>query len=135
MECNLTQTEFGRDSALRKVLIVEDETDLGRLMSAVLEDEGYDVAVHTTGDCLDVIRSFQPDVIVCDYMLPRRSGRFVLEHVRRDLSTQVHFIMISAIPQVMERWRDWGADMFLAKPFDLEALVTSVDAFTQGAGS
>jgi two-component system OmpR family response regulator len=110
------------------VLIVEDESDLAALMRTVLEEEGFQVRVHPTGDCFGVIRTFRPDVIVCDYMLPLHDGRAVLQRVREEAVWDVHFIMISAMPRASMNWRTWGADAFLTKPFDIEDLIDSVEA-------
>jgi two-component system alkaline phosphatase synthesis response regulator PhoP len=109
------------------VLIVEDEGDLATLMRAILEEEGFQVRVHPTGDCFGVVRTFRPDVIVCDYMLPLYDGHAVLQRVREEAVWNVHFILISAMPQASNQWRAWGADAFLAKPFDLDDLIDSVE--------
>jgi DNA-binding response OmpR family regulator len=109
------------------VLIVEDESDLATLMRSLLEEEGFEVRVHPTGDCFGVVRTFRPDVIVCDYMLPKYDGCTVLRRVREEAVWDAYFILISAMPRAGMNWRDWGADAFLAKPFDLDDLIGSVE--------
>ena len=110
-----------------RILIVEDEEDLANLMRSVLEDEGYHVLVHSTGDCIDVIKAFQPDVVITDYMLPLYDGHHVLQHIRREVGSDLPCILISAMPRACLNWRAWGADDFLGKPFDLDVLLLSVE--------
>lgn len=109
-----------------RVLVVEDERDLAELMRTVLEDEGYEVRVHRNGDCFDIVRDFQPDVILCDYMLPCYDGEAVLQMLRDEVTPATRCILISAVRRAADNWRAWGADDFLAKPFDLDRFVASV---------
>jgi DNA-binding response OmpR family regulator len=113
-------------SAVRRILIVEDETDLANLLRAFLEDEGYQTATWDTGDCLDLVKSYRPDLIICDYMLPFYDGRQVLRQVR-EAGLDLPFIMISAVPRADRNWQEWGVDAFVPKPFDLDRLLESID--------
>lgn len=109
-----------------RVLVVEDEPDLAKLVQAVLEDEEYEVLTHPSGDCFQVVRSFRPDVILCDYMLPVYNGKSVLRHLRQEVAPATPCIIMSATREAAEHWRAWGADDFLAKPFDLDRLLAVV---------
>ncbi|GAC1320519.1 MAG: hypothetical protein NVS2B16_12860 [Chloroflexota bacterium] len=113
-------------SDVNRILIIEDEDDLAHLMRSVLEDEGYHVLVHSTGDCIDIIRAFQPDVVITDYMLPMCDGRAVVTRIRNEVSQDLPCILVSAMPQSCTEWRAWGATDFLAKPFDLDSLILAV---------
>jgi len=97
------------------------------LISDVLKDEGYDVETCLNGDCFALIQSFAPDVVLCDYMLPGYDGRTVVQRLRAGLAPDMPFIMISAASYPGTRWRDWSADDFLPKPFDLDRLIAAVD--------
>lgn len=110
----------------KRVLIIEDESEVAHLMRAVLEDEGFQVGIHPNGDCLDTIRAFRPDVVICDYMLPRRDGQGVVREIRQNLKLSIPVILVSAMRRGALHWREWGADDFLAKPFDIEALLGAV---------
>lgn len=118
-----------------RVLIIEDEDDLANLMRSVLEDEGYTVLVHSTGDCIKVIRAFQPDLVITDYMLPLYDGHVVLERIRREVASDLPIILISAMPRPGSQWEEWGADDFLAKPFDLDTLLMAVERASDRASS
>lgn len=110
-----------------RILIIEDERDVASLIKAVLQDEGYDVSIHPNGDCLDVIRTLDPDVILCDYQLPYCNGATLLRRLRSNNICSARFVMISAIGRAQVEWRNWGADDFLAKPFDIERLISVVE--------
>lgn len=113
-----------------RILIVEDEHDVAELMRAVLEDEGYQVHVHPDGACWPAVQAFDPHVIVCDYMLPLQDGEDVLRELRHERGLTTPFIMISAMRRASQGWRRWGADDFLAKPFDIEHLIGAVQRAT-----
>jgi DNA-binding response OmpR family regulator len=115
-----------------RVLIVEDEHDLAALMQAVLEDEGYEVEICANGDCFDLVRRFRPSVILCDYMLPAYDGRQILARLRREIDPDVPVVMVSAISHATRNWREWGADDFIPKPFDISRLIAVVE---RAAGS
>lgn len=114
------------EHSVGRVLVVEDERDVAELMRAVLEDEGYEVRVHRNGKCFDVVEAFRPDVIVCDYMLPDVDGEAVLRWLRSGTVPETHCILVSAVRRAADHWREWGADDFLPKPFDLDRLLASV---------
>jgi DNA-binding response OmpR family regulator len=68
-------------------------------------------------------------VILCDYQLPVCDGSEVVRRVRHD-ALPVRLIMVSAVRGAERNWREWGADDFLAKPFDIDRLVSVVDRAT-----
>jgi len=112
-----------------RVLVIEDDAEVATVIRAVLEGEGYVVHIHPHGECFDVIRQFDPDVIVCDYMLPLRNGQAILNQLRSE-GIFVPFIMVSAARQPSGDWHQWGVDDFLPKPFDIDRLITSVNRLT-----
>lgn len=106
---------------------MEDEHDLAKLLRDVLEDEGYEVAVDSTGDCFALVRSFRPDVILCDFALPAFSGQAVLQRLRTERLARTPVVLMSAMGHAARNWREWGAANFLAKPFDIDRLLHVVD--------
>lgn len=109
-----------------RVLLVEDENDLATLIATVLEEEGYQVLVQPTGDCFSAIEIFEPDLIMCDYMLPIYDGHQILHRLRTEIGSVVPFILMSAVPRAHGKWHAWGANEFLLKPFDLDQLLQTV---------
>lgn len=124
----------GREGDAR-VLVVEDDPDLSRLMAAHLASEGYDVArAPEAAAALELVGAGCVDVVVLDLMLPRVSGDGLLVRLRereraRDLPV-VPVIVVSAKDAVWTRvdLLRLGADDYLTKPFDLDELTARIEA-------
>jgi CheY-like chemotaxis protein len=122
---------------VRRILIVDDEPALREILAAVLADEGY--AVQTAADgrsALDLITTAPPDLVITDISMPRLDGWGLLAQIRQDDPT-LPVLLISAIcPTLTGRPAPaYDHTVFLAKPFDLEALldlVTRLIASRQG---
>lgn len=112
-----------------RLLVVEDELDLSRIVSTSLREEGYAVDVAEDGEeGLYKAKSWDYDVIVLDVMLPKRSGWSVLAEVRKLKPTPV--LMLTARDAVEDRVKglDSGADDYLVKPFELKELKARIRA-------
>lgn len=118
-----------------RILIVEDEQALGRLLARVLREEGNVVRVAsdgTTGFALAAGEAF--DVLVLDWMLPERSGLQIVSGLRAaGIATPV--LMLTARDQVEDQVEglEAGADDYLAKPFALAVLLARLRALTRRA--
>ncbi len=115
----------------RKVLLVDDEDQLRRVMKDLLERDGYTVAEARDGvEALDQVDKFGPDVIVLDLNLPGLDGYGVLAHLRSRPSTaQVPVVVLTAKGDEDNEVRvfELGADDFLTKPFRARALSARLD--------
>ena len=112
-----------------KVALVEDDRRLARAVSAGLGEEGYTVrAVDTAGRGLELVRQWNPDVVLLDLMLPDNDGPEVFEAFRAE--TDAALVGISARSSVSDRIAGLklGADDYIAKPFALEELMARVEA-------
>lgn len=110
-----------------KVLVVEDEIPISRVLQAYLKKENYDTMVAFTGEeALKRFRQDQPHVVILDVMLPDRDGWSVLEEVRAESSCPV--IMLTALGDVEYRLKglNEGADDYIPKPFDANEVVARV---------
>jgi DNA-binding response OmpR family regulator len=112
-----------------RVLIVEDDETLARVIADNLRFEGYEV--HSTGDgnqAISHLRSFRPDLVLLDIMLPHRNGFELCGVLRQGGRTPV--IILSARGQKADKLRGLklGADDYLTKPFDLEELLARIQA-------
>ena len=114
-----------------KVLLVDDEDQLRRVMKDLLEREGYIVAEARDGvQALDQVDKFGPDVIVLDLNLPGLDGYGVLSHLRsRPATATVPVIVLTAKADEDNEVRvfELGADDFLTKPFRARALSARLD--------
>ena len=115
----------------RKVLLVDDEDQLRRVMKDLLEREGFTVAEARDGvAALDQVDKFGPDIIVLDLNLPGLDGYGVLSHLRSRPATQaVPVIVLTAKGDEDNEVRvfELGADDFLTKPFRARALSARID--------
>ena len=111
-----------------RVLIVEDDAQIMRVLRLELEHEGYDV--ETAGDGLAGLEKAlkEPDLVILDVMLPKMDGLEVLARVR--VKSRVPVIMLTAKDRIADRvgGLDGGADDYLTKPFSVEELLARVRA-------
>jgi len=115
----------------KKVLLVDDEDQLRRVMKDLLERDGYIVAEARDGvQALDQVDRFGPDVIVLDLNLPGLDGYGVLSHLRsRPATANVPVVVLTAKGDEDNEVRvfELGADDFLTKPFRARALSARLD--------
>jgi len=118
-----------------KILVVDDEPTLLQSVRAYLEQEGYQVRTALNGRAaLRETRTFEPDLIVLDIMLPELDGLEVLRRLRRgDVAPalrDVYVIMLTARADEMDRvvGLELGADDYVTKPFSPRELVARVKA-------
>lgn len=116
------------ESGKRKVLLVDDDTELLELMNKVIEDDGrFEVRIATNGfDAGMMVKEYRPDVIVLDVMLPDINGKEVCHRVRADSTLEeVRILCISGMIEEdkIQELRLAGADDFLSKPFEIEELI------------
>jgi DNA-binding response OmpR family regulator len=112
-----------------KVALVEDDKRLARAVVNGLGEEGYTVrAADSAGGGLELVRQWNPDVILLDLMLPDNDGPELFETFRAQ--TDAALVGISAKGSVSDRIAGLkaGADDYVAKPFALEELIARVEA-------
>jgi DNA-binding response OmpR family regulator len=116
--------------ATAKILIVDDDQDIRRLLGIRLKAGGHEPIF--AGDAISAVnqaRKERPDLIVLDLMLPAGDGYLVMERLKSMPALEgVPVIVVSALdPQSEEeRLLQSGADAFLRKPFDYEELLTAI---------
>jgi CheY-like chemotaxis protein len=112
---------------VKRILVVDDETDVLLSLRIVLETAGYEVVEATTGeDALALIDADPPDLLVLDVVLPGIDGWHVLEAVRERAKIPVILASASAVPGFRERAEASGADAVFTKPFGAEELRRTV---------
>ena len=115
-----------------KVLIVEDEAEIARLITLNLEKEGFDCFHCRDGiTALEAFKQQQPDVIVLDLMMPGLNGLEVCTRIRRQTDGKDPFIlMLTAKGEEIDRvvGLSTGADDYLVKPFSAPELVARIRA-------
>jgi DNA-binding response OmpR family regulator len=114
---------------MTKIMIVEDEAGLRQGLEINLRMENYETVQAADGE--EAIRLFhadQPDLVLLDLMLPKKSGFEVLDHIRKYSKTPV--ILLTARGQETDKVRGLrgGADDYVTKPFGLQELFARIDA-------
>lgn len=111
-----------------KLLVIEDDAAIGRVLQLELEHEGYEVDVARDGLSGLEKALKEPDLIVLDLMLPRMDGLEVTRRIRA--KSNVPIIMLTAKDRVPDRVEglDVGADDYLTKPFATEELLARIRA-------
>jgi len=110
-----------------RVLVVDDEQRVRRLLQTALTERGYDVTTAASGEeALAAIAKRQPDIILLDLIMPGMSGLDVCRSVRQDLSTPI--VVLSAHGEEHDKVLalDLGADDYLTKPFGMEELLARI---------
>ena len=113
----------------QKILIVDDDENIAELISLYLTKECFDTKiVHDGESALQAHKTFQPDMILLDIMLPRMDGYQVCRELRTYSNTPI--IMLSAKGEVFDKvlGLELGADDYMEKPFDSKELVARVKA-------
>ena len=128
----MSQTSFLRK---KRILIVEDHSELRELIRLRFKDEGYAVATATNGiDAVRKTRSLMPDLILLDVMLPELDGFMVCELLRRDKATKrIPVIMVTGLEGQVPRCAgiESGATEFVTKPVTPADLISRVNHLLQ----
>ncbi|TVT28127.1 response regulator transcription factor [Salinicoccus cyprini] len=115
---------------MEKILIVEDDEKIARVIQLELEHEGYEVAIAYTGkSALERYEDKPYDLILLDVMIPELNGLEVLRRIRqKDDNTRI--IMLTARDAVMDKVSglDSGANDYVTKPFEIEELLARIRA-------
>jgi DNA-binding response OmpR family regulator len=115
----------------KKILIVDDEAHIRMLIAQTLEeleDEGVEFLTADNGEsALEIIQTEKPSLVFLDVMMPKMNGMDVCSKVKKELGLKdVFIIILTAKGQELDRQRgqEVGADVYMTKPFDPEALLS-----------
>ena len=121
----------------QRVLIVDDDHEIVEAVKLALESRGYRTLVARDGNQgLAMAEKEDPDLVILDMMMPKRSGFLVLEKLRRSRPVPIRVIMITA--NEGSRHKAYaemlGVDDYLRKPFAMDRLIESVDKLLLSGG-
>lgn len=119
----------------KKILVIEDEEPISRLISYNLAKEGYEIMASADGlDALCKIRSEDPDLIILDIMLPGMDGYDICRTIRKE-NILIPIIMLSAKDEELDKilGLELGGDDYITKPFSPRELVARVRALLRRA--
>jgi DNA-binding response OmpR family regulator len=112
-----------------KILIVEDDKSISRLLELELSHEGYETKIANDGDeAINFYEDFKPDVILLDIMLPVRDG-FEIAEIIRNYDKDIGIIMLTAKGELENRVEGLRyADDYIVKPFEIEEIFARLEA-------
>jgi two-component system, OmpR family, alkaline phosphatase synthesis response regulator PhoP len=117
----------------KKILIVDDEFLIRKVLSFLMEEQGYEVTLAKDGaDCFEVLKDFTPDLIFLDIMMPKTDGRDICRELRKDerfKDTKILMLTASGEYVANESWIAIGADGYVAKPFSPSKILEAVKKF------
>ena len=115
----------------KRLLIVDDDSDILEFLQVILEEEGYEVVTSDKGDYLEQLHNGGlPHLILVDVLLSGKDGREIVKYLKSQEETKhIPIIMFSAHPSAEETARQAEADDFLAKPFDIDVLLAKIAHF------
>ncbi len=115
----------------KRILVVEDDTDLAFMLKTRLESAGYSVQIATSGEAaLSHAAQDAPNLIVLDLKLPDLSGYEVCRQLRKlSQPWAVPVLMLTGMKEAVDQLRGFavGADAYLTKPYDPEELLKTID--------
>ena len=121
--------ENSQTAVRKKILLVDDDREIVESMRIALDASGFEVVVARDGNQgLAMVEREDPDLVVLDMMMPKRSGFLVLEKLRRTRPVPVRVVMITA--NEGSRHKAYaemlGVDDYIRKPFAMDRLLDSV---------
>ena len=110
------------------ILVVDDDPDIGLMIKAILEFNGYSVVVTERPEKVKaLVRSDSFNLLIMDMLLSGMNGIDICAGLKNDASiSPLAIIMISAHPNAKEICHEAGADDFVSKPFDIEEMLSKV---------
>lgn len=109
---------------MKRILFVDDDEDLLVAIKIFLGQQGYKTAVTTScREGLEILRTFQPDLILMDINVGSDDGRLICRQIKEQADFEhIPVILISANDAALRTYRDYRADNFILKPFELSEL-------------
>ena len=112
-----------------KILVLDDDTDIGTMIKMMLEYKGYSVTVFERADqAAELLGNAGVDLVIMDMLLSGVNGTDLCAELKKNVSTaHIPVIMISAHPNAKEICLQAGADEFMSKPFDMQDVLSRID--------
>ena len=112
-----------------KILVLDDDTDIGTMIKMMLEYKGYAVTVSERADqAAEVLQNNGVSLIIMDMLLSGVNGTDLCDELKKNTATShIPVIMISAHPNAKEICLKAGADEFISKPFDMQDILAKID--------
>lgn len=119
-----------------RILVVDDEPQITRVLRRGLSSKGYEVQVAEDGEeALSVFRQWKPDLIVTDLSMPGMGGLELCRRIRRSSAVPIIVLSVKGEERVKVEALDTGADDYITKPFGMDELLARIRAGLRRANS
>lgn len=126
-------SEASPDTALGRVLIVDDEEDARNAVAQIVREEGYDVLMASNAEAgMEMARAQKPDVILLDVIMPERDGWSMLKELKADPKLCETPVVLATIVADRDMGLAFGAIEHLIKPIDPARLIATLDSIASG---
>ena len=115
----------------KKIFIADDDQDILEIISMILRTKNYDVqATSDANDIFNLNDSDLPDLILMDIWMSGLDGREICRCLKNDDHTKdIPFIFISANSKIEEITKEYKADGYIAKPFEMQELLSKINSY------
>ncbi|HEY4324684.1 MAG TPA: response regulator [Mucilaginibacter sp.] len=113
----------------KRILIIEDDEDILQVLETVLTMNNFSVsAIAQTTDIFESIKTYNPDIVLTDYLLSGLNGGKICQLIKSNKDTaHLPVVLISAYPTLAVSFGNFGFDAFVNKPFNIGELVKELD--------
>src|SRR5829696_7825361 len=119
---------------MSRILVIDDDLDILVVMEILLNMKGFEIDVTSKWEnTFDKIESFKPDLILLDVLISGNDGRVLCKQLKSDPhKKEIPVIMFSAHPSAAATIKEYGANDFIAKPFDVNDLLAKISKQLSG---
>jgi DNA-binding response OmpR family regulator len=114
----------------KRILVVEDDYSILCLLTDLLNEEGYEVVgLNFTPSIVESVLTHTPDLVMLDFLLPGVNGGELCQELKGNVTTaSLPVVLLSGYPHFVQSFGSYGSDGFIAKPFDIHALIHMVES-------
>jgi len=113
----------------RRILVVDDEPQITRVLRTSLSSQGYDLRVANDGEtALEIMKDWTPDLVITDLSMPNMDGLELSRRIRAKLTVPIIVLSVKGEERTKVQALDAGADDYVTKPFGMEELLARVRA-------
>ena len=113
----------------RRILVVDDEPQITRVLRASLSSQGYDIRVANDGEtALEIMKDWTPELVITDLSMPQMDGLELCRRLRLSTKTPIIVLSVRGEERTKVQALDAGADDYVTKPFGIEELLARVRA-------
>src|SRR5579862_6416137 len=113
----------------RRILVVDDEPQITRVLRTSLSAQGYDLRVANDGEtALEIMKDWTPDLVITDLSMPNMDGLELSRRIRTKLPVPIIVLSVKGEERTKVQALDAGADDYVTKPFGMDELLARVRA-------